>query len=381
MVKECHGHTTTIKQLARLGAAGAHPANIERDFTRATAGLEADMAIMYVDIPTKSGGSWPILAPHLVFAALHEARCLEKALGCGMGNSEFWQQSVPHPAKHEANNDLIFPLRMHGDGAESFRDRSVTFTSWSGLTHGITWENRFLICAIADTEFIMSDGKNVTLQRLGELIRDSFNIIYDGRWPLRELDGRVNSRAGLPLAGGWRGALIYTDGDLKYNKEFYGMEHSYLSNSICHQCGAHRTSAGLDYSDPDGSWKNTLLSAAEVKQAFATVPFVALRGWEPTCITHDLLHLVFLGVARDLMGSILSIITDANILTLPEAQGHWRAWCRQVKYTPHSDAWTSRSLRPQARAYPHMKYGKAYDTKMLVRWAATSLPLPQAEPP
>ena len=145
--------------------------------------------------------------------------------------------------------------------------------------------------------------------------------------------------------------VITCKGDWKYNHEFlqsrrfYGKSANSL-DGLCMRCLANRNT-WMDLSEP---WNNPQdLATARLTAVGECIPIKSLSGWMPEMHVPDLLHTIFLGTGRDLLGSLcLEIIHQAGFVgatyneRLSCLRKRMQAWCVHHGHRPS----TIEELRP-----------------------------------
>jgi hypothetical protein len=172
--------------------------------------------------------------------------------------------------------------------------------------------------------------------------------------------------------GGWRGAFVGLKGDWKYQQEVHQHAHFYKADSVCELCSAHASNPATLYSDlrEDAGWVATEREPRTVSPLRLAVGFSWFSQFA------DVLHCVWLGFARDLVGSVLI----AMIEVLDEFQIEDANWNERlhIVYMQFRD-WASRAhvdhtvdaidllclkIANIKSSYPHFN-GKGYDCKVL----------------
>lgn len=109
--------------------------------------------------------------------------------------------------------------------------------------------------------------------------------------------------------------------DHKARVEANAFQRHYGRNSICECCAAAKPAKkgddSMNYTNfrSDGLRYLTSMSHQSYVDTSATVsPWIDMEGWTVRTCTHDLMHTIYLGVGRDLVGSLLADMMDVGAL-------------------------------------------------------------------
>ncbi len=143
--------------------------------------------------------------------------------------------------------------------------------------------------------------------------------------------------AGQQLALGWRHACFFPmltllvpcrgvyfnfryDAKARVECNFF-YDRYYLKNRICETCMACKPTGkdadpNMNYQDfRDGPRQMTFLNDETYRRTATIVsPWHKMPGWTLHTCCHDLLHVVFLGTAKDMIGSLLADWIDHDLL-------------------------------------------------------------------
>lgn len=153
-----------------------------------------------------------------------------------------WLTSSPHPKDQDIDLTKVVPLVIHADDAESHRRRSFCISTLaSALVGGCSpWDSRMLLY-VTDNQHCV----DATWDTLDAWVVWSLTELSLGSWldtdPWGNPMPQRQSKAGMPLAGGYRGVLVCHKGDQKYIQRAYHMTGSWVSECICWYCRATRT--------------------------------------------------------------------------------------------------------------------------------------------
>ena len=319
IVAESGGHVSTqTRTLSQLGTSGKHPANTARDLERRVGKRSALWVQKYlVRLPVKGKHGqevhvlWPMLAPHEMFAKLHELGYMNR-VHADRNPAEFWDAARnedwarAHPV-YEQDLRNYLPIRIHGDDGKYSKERSVCIWNWSGVfPHGDAQDTRFLI-TVVPTHIFWCEGKvNKTLEAVTSFLTWSINVMFAGVWPeegfaAASLNGERLLKAGGPLAGNWRAAFAGFKSDWKFEKEVFMQTRCWRARLVCPNCLASSQGENL-YTDPDGNWRNTTFNHADLAaEPDPRSPLEGILGFHHDLVYVDVMHVLFLGIGRDLV--------------------------------------------------------------------------------
>lgn len=126
------------------------------------------------------------------------------------------------------------------------------------------------------------------------------------------LEGPRGKLAGLPICGGLKGAFCGIKHDGKARKELHFFSRSYMSTYCCDSCLATqanpRAPRELYYGDfgVAAPYRATLIDHERYLQMGGTIsPWIRVPGWRLELTFHDLLHVLYLGILRDVCASAI----------------------------------------------------------------------------
>jgi len=118
-----------------------------------------------------------------------------------------------------------------------------------------------------------------------------------------------------------RGAYLCMRYDAKARVETNEFERHYGCTNICESCCAqnpvYRHDPEMSYQDfrPDSARHLTTIDHGTYMRTCANVsPWHQVPGWKLETCLHDIMHVVFLGTARDLVGSLLADFLEYGVL-------------------------------------------------------------------
>ena len=249
------------------------------------------------------------------------------------GIAEFWdhcKQLTPwssHPHLNNPNLDLkkVVGLMVHGDGAEIFRDDEYFIYSFSSVFVSSHSEadplmQKFPIAVLPEREMLKT--KAACNREIARLVAWSLQHAATGVAPVKGFYGEDFPRgsfraqlAGSVLARGYKGIYFSMKADLKARKEMHQFRAWYQCTRMCDLCHAEQ----FQPKHPLMYYKNLHPEApyklSGICHEFYLVaergnisPWVAVEGWRLETCVFDILHNVFLGVARDTVASTLKAL-------------------------------------------------------------------------
>jgi hypothetical protein len=288
------------------------------------------------------------LAPYEVFAAIHSFGPQFNHFFLGhdgaVGVGDYWTQygmSMDHhiPREHASAQGSYIPLYVHSDGGEVYNNEEYSIWSWSSaLVQGCnTWDYKFFMCMVPERRKFLE----VTESEIVDFLVWNIQVLESKKFPSHDhlqrlLTGNRAHLAGQALAGDWGAAFVAHLGDLKERVKLHRLSRNYQCNFMCEKCVAHRYNAfanGYDFG-PNAVWRQLevshetyLLSTPEHSRS----PFCRLRSWTIHRNRPDLLHGVWLGIAKDVCGQFMfDIVTmymsddmSANLVMIHRQMLEW----------------------------------------------------------
>ena len=179
----------------------------------------------------------------------------------------------------------------------------------------------------SDNFHYLADGTNITLQQLQADLVSSLNQMASTEF----------HPTGVTIH------VITCKGDWKYNHEFLQSRRFYgksanSTEGLCMRCLANRTT-WMDLEEP---WNNPQdLATARLTAVGNDIPIKGLSGWTPEMHVPDLLHTIFLGTGRDLIGALcMEIIHQPGFVgstyneRLSSLRKRMQAWCVEHGHRP-----------------------------------------------
>lgn len=204
---------------------------------------------------------------------------------------DYWARMEDH-LKPQSSNAI--PCNIYGDECNALDSSYMVFTWMSecSIAPNDSMFSRHLI-TIIPAENYAKDGvtrSNQTLQAAMEEIIFSFARLSD------------------PGVRGLSLECVGIKGDWKFHRQIANLERHYNTNRLCHLCLATK-SLEVPFTDVDvnATWRGTL--NAEPPWATERAPALTmLRGFSSMWLLPDPLHVWYLGVARDIVGSAMLLL-------------------------------------------------------------------------
>lgn len=168
----------------------------------------------------------------------------------------------------------------------------------------------------------------------------------------------------------WSLSYCGVKGDWKWTAELVGVQ-SYNSCCVCLDCNASSRDVPL-YTDvaDNPKWVQS------IKVPVLDTPLSEVRGWHPSSLFPDLLHCLWLGIARDVVASaLIDLIIHCPLYRecdqwdarLHDVWVEFLAWAKVAKLSHTVDRLDMNILSIDAPTVDFPEYrGKGYDTKVLV---------------
>ena len=178
------------------------------------------------------------------------------------------------------------PLMLHGDAAPCLAvgkagSKSFDVCSMQGvLSEGPTREVKLYLFGLFESS--KSGGASgPTMHKIWKRVLWSFHYLQLGIWPLVDDNGDAYpagcaeaSKAGTPLAEGFRAVLWLLKQDIEHTSSKYGLAH-HSSNEPCPLCPANRGQLSMRFNNfrKDAAWKRKLFTYAIWKSRYGSVHF------------------------------------------------------------------------------------------------------------
>jgi hypothetical protein len=398
-----------IESLAKLGGAGAHENNYERDLHRwvrkqpwANILPRPYDFTVHVALASASGVRdllHSALLPHEFFASVYEgAPDLFKYLFVGDEQAlrNFWvhNEGTEWFRRHPVVRDVPDPTRripigIHGDDVGVYWQDKVLVLTWGSVAVEIhSVDTRILFSCIRCGDLI----PDVTMKEIHRVLVWSFEALAAGRWPGRDHNGVPftdqhhplrASRAGDSLAGGYVGAWSECRGDWKYLMESLALAAFYACNECCHLCRAHKKVKRLIYTQFDRTAyvrrtcysNDTFLGWHRGRNILQCIPgFDIWRCWV------DAMHTIDLGILMEAVPSALcELCKDDSVWDggcvkhrMYAAWEDYCQWCRANGCETIAPRFESVRIRSSEHDYPSFtqKSAKAASSRGMQYWLA-----------
>ena len=278
-----------------------------------------------------------IILPHVWFAtmfqkyphAFKQRVCPSRAKLLAFWNEmEDHPQMNGHPMRDRPNwRSCCIPLSIHGDGVpvtgcgKSWAKTWDIFSWMSLLGSGSTTEFNFLIWGIW-SQMRARNTAVPTIKTFWKIVCWSLRVMYIGRWPFFDWEGRPMTnpidvaRAGTPLAGTethfFFCVLWILKGDLEYLWKELGLPNC-GSNMPCCYCPANTTTYPMyEFRIDRATWYPLVYSGAEwMETAWSQHELFhdVHDGITIHTVCADLMHTKHLGVDQYFFGSVLWLLT------------------------------------------------------------------------
>ncbi len=276
-----------------------------------------------------------LIGPYMSIVGHYEE--VWKALGrAEWGNLEFLGQGENHAFR--------IAYRIHGDAFRAFHNQKMMALSWKASSAiGDSWKTRILFALVPCRMMVKQQrGALARFNTLAKALRcfaAMLNILHTGVMPADgELpDGITVSHnccksrrplnphgccshggmAGAPIAGPWRWGFAGVTGDLEFlrdaNLQVGSGRYWACKEVCCSKCFASAVSEELSYKNvsPAAAWRNTLVTTPGLLAGLECryhPPLKQLQGWRHELNLEDCLHVIFLGVGSDIVGSTIKFL-------------------------------------------------------------------------
>jgi hypothetical protein len=248
----------------------------------------------------------------------------------------------------------VLPLMLHYDGAGMFRNQEQNIWSWSTVfsDKSDALDSQILLCSLPEGLMYTKAVKRAVHQEIARFCAWTLQCLHSGIHPSvgmygEPLDAYRRGKAGRAITDErWRGFLFGVNADAKARVQIHGFQRYYRCNFVCEACLASALSQQCnpllyhgDYS-LEAPWRLTILSMENYLAIESTPsPYTRIPGFTISLAFRDLMHTLFLGFARDIIGSCIAEFRDYDLLpagdTLQDQLRQlWldaRAWAKSMK--------------------------------------------------
>ncbi|CAE7245419.1 unnamed protein product [Symbiodinium sp. CCMP2592] len=229
--------------------------------------------------------------------------------------TEDWGRSHPVQSWDEASRATAYGITIHGDEGQSKRKKNVLVLSWSPV-------------AVMQSDFFAYDeaGVNISLQQFQ-----------------RDLACSLRQCASPDNGLGHTLHIIAGKGDWKWRAEWLMQSRHYMkvqssTDGLCPRCLCTRDT-WLDAQERFNAPAD--LQTARLT-AVGDIPLKTVPGWQPEMEVPDLLHTLWTGTGRDLIGSLcLQIVEFSRSYTgstyderLRQLRRDMQTWCSENNIRP-----------------------------------------------
>ena len=215
----------------------------------------------------------------------------------GRPEESFWAMLRTNYGSQEQRDRECLGLMLYGDEADALGTSFMALNWRSESSFFLTNADlsRFVITVFEKERYVMSEsGANMTLQAILHEVVQSCNL-----WSSQKI-------------AGYYGVVTTIKGDWKFLRQSLSLTRHYNANSVCLHCLATKGMT-CPYTDVSATaaWRDT---------QGVNMPWLEQ---EPPALTHlynfrlsviglDLLHIWHLGLARDVIGSVMVILLRAR---------------------------------------------------------------------
>lgn len=315
------------------------------------------------------------ILPHEMLAAIYRAGPAQRCVSLyGPGGreavGEFWRNAVGnnlqwaenHPAVMQGLSEDCVPLLLHYDGCQIYNNSNHCIWDFASyLTEkSNVFDRQLLFLAVPEGRMDSPLVRNAVHSRVAAVLAWSADVMLTGTWPTRGFyaeefsPGTVRwaSQGSALTATGLRAAFVGIIADHKARIEMHDFKNKPKAMHICDGCDANgvypKADPALSYQDfrVEAGWRETILSHAEYVRhapARAQATYLGIPGITYDVLWRDLMHNFHLGIARDLIGSLVTAWNESGVLvqwcvqqgldtSKPHVQLHWafRQWCKRL---------------------------------------------------
>ena len=302
---------------------------------------------------------------------------------------EWFQQHPLRDSISERPTDHV-PLRLHGyDVPMGKKMCLLVILFYAVLTSHLGEGSRMLIAALPLTH-ITAGG----LHMVYNVIRWSLDCLQQNTWPSTAHDGsglssERASKSGQPICGSNVCILAEIVGDWKWVWETLALKWYWQSQLCCHWCRAELSGmmcyGNFRHNAPHRSTRRTHREYLETFASPAQVPpLMMILGMMLERVMHDFMHMVALGVAQQLVGSLVIELCGEGYFgsvrggkylhrlrrQLRQAWLSFKGWAELHGISHSQYCFTPGMFSVKSgQSYPTFK-GKAANTMRVVSWLA-----------
>ena len=311
--------------LQTLGSMGHMKGNTHRDLMRKHFGSLQAPQPWKVRVPlqqredgqyvTRTADCW-LLLPHMWILALEEGGILESLTCTDEDLVLFWKSQKKNPQMTEEvwkslnfklPATLPLPFALHGDAAPFTEMDSLQVISFRCLLASRSVGESQLLLGAVPKAAGTKEGWNLLMEELAW----SFKALYEGKCPKKNRHGTemcLQKRKKMR-----RGILWAITGDLEWFAQEFGWPYP-ASNHLCPYCAADQFMVGSERPFTDfrstAKWRESVLSEKKLEEKYGSHPLLQVPGASVLTLKLDVLHVLDLGVAAYLHGSVLITIMN-----------------------------------------------------------------------
>jgi hypothetical protein len=262
-----------------------------------------------------------------------------------------WARSKEWGESFKTDRDL--PIVWHLDGASIYSNSEFYVWSWSCLlassANAHVCDVKFPFLVLPHVAMRDKHVKHGVFNEVCKYLAHTHRYAKSGIYPPFHYDGRAfqpgtpeHALAGTRLAGPWQFVFAGWKGDLKARTEAHDHRRNYQATFLCDQCcatqafkHAPRDVLYTDFS-AEALWRQTILGN-ETYMESCTSPWRIIEGFRAETLYWDLMHIIYIGFGRDLLGSAIGELLIEGLLppegTEAAALRAWwlgfTQWCKQ----------------------------------------------------
>ena len=295
-----------------------------------------------VNIPLQSvpagKASSKVLLPHEQFVHMYNSKEGWDAsiLPDPAGLPSFWEHFSKHPCmknhpilSKENYEEKAIPLALRGDEVPVMRVGKI----WCHSSLALSWNSLMATAAGRSAEDTMiyiwgcfekfiiptADGFLGTIDTFFQLMKWSFSILLEGKWPARDWQGKKYPRgtpearkAGSKLCDGYCGVLVQLAGDLDYLAKWLEVPRWSGHAKPCGLCRAtYKGPCSWLDNRVNSRWQGSMLTTANWRSHFNPAnPLYQLPGMSALSIGLDFMHNHYLGWIQYFYGSVIILIVE-----------------------------------------------------------------------
>lgn len=223
------------------------------------------------------------------------------------------------------------PLIFHIDGAEVYKNCEFHVWSWRSAfaAHDDVMDTQQYLLSVPHQLMRDKSVRDRVHDQVAKYIAWNLEIMqrgiaptvgfYGEEFPRTSVAGRL---AGSSIGFGWTATFFGWHGDQKSRRDTHRFQHHYNKTWICDECFAvqhfKNSPKHLLFQDfrPDALHKLTRFADLGYRRAFALnlSPWAIVPGWSLNLTLKDLMHVLFLGCARDHCASHIVVWLESGLL-------------------------------------------------------------------